>query len=446
MTETMPRLLLTMIVAIAGGTVGGLPAVGWADDWPHWRGPGRNDVVAEPSGWSPRGWLRREPIWTKNVGEGGTSPIVVKGRVYTMGWSGGSDSVVCLDAATGAVVWTQSYGSPRHARHATGDEGLYAGPSSTPEFDGETGFLYTLGLDGELNCWDTNADGRRVWRLNLYDEYRVPRRDKIGRQGLRDYGYSTAPLIQGDSVIVEVGDDEGNLMAFEKKSGRRQWASQNKDQAGHTGGLVPITVESVPCVAVLTLRRLLVARLDRGREGETVAEYEWATEFANNIATPAVHGDSVLVTSGYNHESICRLQITLGGAKKLWEQPVHAKICSPVVYGGHVYWAWQKLHCLDFETGEPRWSGGRFGDAGSCVVTGDGKLLAWGGRGTLVLAESATASPHAYKSLVEINGLAPTDVWPHIVLSGGRLFCKDRAGTLQCMVIGQPTTAAQPKP
>lgn len=426
------RSNVLFVMAGICGVIGVLPTAVRAEDWPHWRGAERDGVVAEQSGWTARSWLGREPAWTRNVGEGGTSPIVVKGRLYTMGWSGGRDSVFCLDAATGSVVWTAGYASPRHGRHATGDEGLYAGPSSTPEFDPQTGYLYTLSLDGDLNCWDTNSEGRRVWRLNLYDEYQVPRRPKIGRQGLRDYGYTTAPLVYGEWVIVEVGDDDGNLMAFAKTTGKRQWTSHCKDAAGHTGGLVPMTLEGVPCVGVLTLRNLLVARLDRGHEGQTVAQYEWATEFANNIATPAVAGDSVLITSGYNHESICRLKITLGGARKVWEQPYHSKTCSPVIFRGHVYWAFQKLHCLEFETGEQRWEGGSFGDAGSCVATGDGKLLVWAGRGKLVLADTAVASPLAYKPLTEINGVFATDVWPHVVLADGRIYCKDRAGNLKC--------------
>ena len=143
----------------------------------------------------------------------------------------------------------------------------------------------------------------------------------------------------------------------------------------------------------------------------------------------------MLITSGYNHESICRLQITLGGARKAWEQPVHSKICCPVISRGHVYWVWQKLHCLDFATGEQRWEGGNFGDAGSCVMTDDGKLLVWAARGNLVLAESAAASPRAYKPLAEIKGIFATDVWPHVVLADGRVFCKDRAGNLKCFTL-----------
>ena len=35
-----------------------------------------------------------------------------------------------------------------------------------------------------------------------------------------------------------------------------------------------MTVEGVPCVVVLTLRDLLVTRLDKGHEGQTVAKFK----------------------------------------------------------------------------------------------------------------------------------------------------------------------------
>ena len=56
----------------------------------------------------------------------------------------------------------------------------------------------------------------------------------------------------------------------------------------------------------------------------------------------------------------------------------------------------------------------------------------WGRRGDLALVETADRSPKKYKELARKTGIFKTDVWPHIVLSGGRLYCKDRAGNLKC--------------
>jgi outer membrane protein assembly factor BamB len=402
-----------------------------SQDWPHWRGPERNGIVSESSGWGGAGWPVEAPVWTAKVGDGNTSPIVVQGRLYTMGWAQGKDTVRCLDAATGKDLWSQSYPCPQRGRVHQGDEGFYSGPISTPEFDSATGFLYTLSLDGDLFCWDTKNDGRKVWGLNLYADFGAPMRPHVGAQQ-RDYGYITSPLVRGDRLLVQVGAAEGNLVAFDKRTGKRAWVSECKDPAGHTGGLALMTVEGVPCVAVLTLKNLVVMRLDAGREGKTVATYSWTTDFGNNIATPSVHGDSVLITSEYNHKAICRLKITLKGAEKVWERPFSSKACSPIIHDGRVYFAWQKVRCLDFATGEQKWEGGSVGDAGSCILTGDGKLIVWGGTARLALLDPAAT---AYTELTATARLFTAPVWPHVVLSGRRLYCKDRDGNLKCFSI-----------
>jgi hypothetical protein len=65
-------------------------------------------------------------------------------------------------------------------------------------------------------------------------------------------------LVHGDWLLVEVGGPTGTIVAFEKRSGRETWRSRAIDVAGHSGGMAPITVEDVPCVAALTFGGLLV--------------------------------------------------------------------------------------------------------------------------------------------------------------------------------------------
>ena len=76
------RLIFTFL---ASATVPCAAAV-HAGDWPHWRGPGSNDIIEESSGWKAGLWLNEMPIWEAEVGEGSTSPLVVGGRLYVMGW------------------------------------------------------------------------------------------------------------------------------------------------------------------------------------------------------------------------------------------------------------------------------------------------------------------------------------------------------------------------
>jgi outer membrane protein assembly factor BamB len=423
-------MMLRALILLSAGVIS-LSAT--ADEWPHWRGLTRDGISKEQSGFMRGKWLDEQPVWSANFGAGGASPIVAGGKAYFFGWYDGKDHLQAADLATGKKEWTASYDAPPYARYATGDEGLYRGPSSTPEFDPATAILYTLGLDGELRALDTKDRGKLLWRVNLYDEYKTPQRPRIGRSGHRDYGYTTSPLVHGDWLIVEAGGPQGTLIAVDKRSGKQLWASASKRLAGHTGGLVPMNVSGKPCVAVLTLTHLLVVRLDEGHLGETAAEYEWTTDFANNIATPAASGERILITSGYNHNAICCLKISLEGATKLWEQPYASLICSPVIAGGNAYFAHEKMRCLDLENGKQLWEGGKYGDAGSCIATADGRIIVWGGRGKLALVAGAAESPTEYRELASLPAeLFDVDVWPHVVLSGGRVICKDREGRAKC--------------
>jgi outer membrane protein assembly factor BamB len=408
-----------------------------AADWPHWRGPGRDGLTGEPSGWSDGRWLPDRATWSANVGVGASSPLVVGRHVFVFGRATGNEVVRCLEAATGKEVWTAHYRAPEYSRFHNGDESFYAGPSSTPEYDPETSLLYTLGVDGDLNCWDTASDGKKVWSLNLYDTYKVKQRPKLTRAPMRDYGYTSSPLVHGERLLVEVGAPRGTLVAFDKKTGKEVWVSELTDEAGHNAGPTPITVEGVPCVALLTQRNLAVIRLDAGREGKTVATYPWVTDFANNIAAPAVKDNFVLVTAGYNQSATCKLKITLKGAEKVWQQKHHSKVCTPVVHGDHVYFVWQKIRCLDWETGEQRWEGGSFSDPGSCVVTGDDRLLVYGQNGKLALVETAKRSPKEYKELATRDNIFAAHAWPHVVLADSRIYCRDRDGHLVCFSIGK---------
>ncbi|REJ88685.1 MAG: hypothetical protein DWQ34_21645 [Planctomycetota bacterium] len=411
-----------------------------AADWPHWRGADRNDVVDEPSGWNGSEWLLTED-WKAIVGEGASSPLVVGERVFVMGWRDGREHLSCLNASDGEEVWRADYAAPQYARESTGDKGIYSAVSSTPEYDEETGWIYTLGIDGDLRCWDANRNGAEVWSLNLYDRYGVGQRPDVGgkRGGAsrRDYGYTTSPLVYEGTIVVEAGDTKsGTVKGFNKRTGEELWTSDCRDEAGHTGGPVPLDVDGIPCAVLLTMRNLVIVRLDAGHEGETLADYPWTTDFANNIPTPAVSGNRILVTTSYNQAAMVCLEVSRTGLREVWKRENPSGVCSPVIHDGHVYWAWRGIHCVDFATGEELWMGPKVGTPGSCMVTSDDKLIVLGDRGDLYLIETVADSPNAYRELAHIRLGFSSEAWPHVVLANGRLYCKDRRGDLRCFKIG----------
>lgn len=407
-----------------------------AEDWPRWRGPHLDDTTTEVSGWDGSAWRIAER-WRVNVGAGASSPIIVGDRVVAIGYANGRNTVTCLNAGDGAVVWSQAYDCPEFGRKSLGDKTMYTGPSATPTFDDNTKYLYTLSTDGDLHCWNTAAGGTRVWSKNLYDDYDPPVRDRIGRSGHRDYGFTSAPLVLGEQLLIEVGSTRGCVIAFDKRTGREAWRSQYTGQAGHTGGLVPMTVAGLPAIAVLTLRDLVVMRVDAGHEGETIATWPWVTDFANSVATPVVIGDTVMITSGYNNNAIERLRISMGKAERLWRLDEASKVCTPVVHEGRVYWAWHGLHCVSLDEGRQLARVGKIGDEGSMIVTGDGKLIVWANTGDLMLYAPPEAGHEAQgpRLLDQKSDVTRQRAWPHVALGNGRLVCKDLSGAIVCFQI-----------
>jgi len=215
-------------------------------------------------------------------------------------------------------------------------------------------------------------------------------------------------------------------------TGREAWRSELKDEGGHTGGLTPVTVGGVPCLAGLTQRNLAVVRLDPPRAGATVAVTPWVTEGDCNIASPVVVGSSVLVTSGYNQNAVARFDVTLGGMTEAWRTKFSSKVCTPVYHDGAVYYSWMKVSCLDWATGKKRWDGGSFADAGSCVVTADGRLVVYGYNGKVGLVEGAGRSQAEYRELAVRDKIFKAAAWPHVAVGGGRVVCRDKDGNLAC--------------
>ena len=147
-----------------------------ADDWPQWRGSLRDGV------WREDGILEQFPAqglpvrWRTPVGPGFSGPAVSGGRVFLMDrmldeqcpadvntqWNyrdktAGRERVLCLDEATGKILWTHSYPCSYSVAYGSG-------PRATPTVHGDK--LYTLGAMGDLLCLDA-ATGGVVWQKNF---------------------------------------------------------------------------------------------------------------------------------------------------------------------------------------------------------------------------------------------------------------------------------------
>jgi len=409
---------------------------GLAANWPQWRGPNQTDVTSDKSGW-PKGWPPKR-LWKKNIGYGCTSPILVDGRLYVMGWKGrrsgknpvGTDTVYCFEAATGRLLWKRLYRCRYQGRFRVGDTSRYGGPTSTPTLDTASDYLYTLSIDGDLKCWDTKKAGQSVWSVNLYEKYKVRQRPKV-EVGTRDYGYSCSPVVLDKAVITEVGGEAGTLVAFDKKTGRQLWRSASKEPAGHNAGPVPLNVQGIRCLASFGIRKLTVVRIDERHRGETLAQHPWRTAFACNIITPAVTDNKVVLSSGHDVGRTALLEISRDKVRRLWSSRYWSEGCSPVIHKGCIYLVIGQVHCLHLSNGKLKWRGGNFGRDSSCLVTGDDKLLVFGSR-DLGLVDISPKSKK-YRELTRVRDVIGGTCYPHLALANGILAVKNKEGDVVCL-------------
>src|SRR4051812_9107040 len=111
------RGIATLQIGLALGLGLGLnPTSADELNWPHWRGPARNGLSPETSGWNEKAWPPQKPAWSRGVGAGASSPLVVGDRVFVMGWRGEQDVVSCLDATSGRELWKAAYKAPQYGR------------------------------------------------------------------------------------------------------------------------------------------------------------------------------------------------------------------------------------------------------------------------------------------------------------------------------------------
>ncbi|MCX5648150.1 MAG: PQQ-binding-like beta-propeller repeat protein [Planctomycetota bacterium] len=374
-----------------------------ADDWPQWRGPNR-DGISKETGWRTQ-WPEGGPkvLWRADVGAGYSSFAVVGGRVYTMGNADKNDTVFCLNADTGEIVWRKSYPC---------GEGDHPGPRATPTVDGKV--VYTLSREGHLLALDA-ASGNPIWGKHLPKDFGAKP---------EQWGFACSPLVLGDRLIL----DAGPTLALNKQTGALVWKS-GEDKAGYSSP----TVFEVGGKTLLAVFPEFGPILRQAADGKELARLRWETSYGVNVATPIVQGNRVFFSSGYDKGCVL-LELGDSGFKEIYQNKNmrnHANGC--ILWEGRLYGfdgqvdGGGKLVCLDFQTGERKWQQGGLGTG--ALMLADGKLIVISERGELVVAE---ASPAAYRELARAKVLEKT-CWTMPVLSGGRIYCRNHEGKIVCV-------------
>lgn len=394
-------VVLTLAAAAAGGL---------ASDWPCWRGPKRNGISDETDlNWQ---WDAAQPpiLWQASVGTGFSSFAVSNGRAVTMGHAEGLDTVSCLDAATGAVLWTHRYPCELQPLAYEG------GPGATPAI--ADGRVYTFSKDGHLFCLDA-ADGRVVWS-KTFPLWR--RREGDWKNTWR---YAGSPLVLGGRLYMALGEAGA---AFDAADGTPVWQSED----GHPGyaSPVPFTPPGGGNLALAFFAGHAVIGVETAT-GKRLWNIPWRTEWDFNAADPIIHDGRLFVSSG-NNTGCALYDISENPPRELWRNK-HLKtpMNTAVLWQGHLYgFNDADLVCVSWATGELKWSD-RSVRRGSLLLA-EGRLIALSENGTLAVAE---ATPEGFAPALRARALGGR-CWTAPALADGRLFLRNAQGQVTCLNVG----------
>jgi outer membrane protein assembly factor BamB len=374
-----------------------------AGAWTNFRGPLRNGRYTERAirvDWPAAGLT---PIWKQPVGAGYASFVVGQGRAYTIEQRGREEVVAAYDPRTGRELWTNRWNA-LFSESMGGD-----GPRATPTF--ANGRVFALGATGEFRVLDA-ATGQVAWRKNILEDN--------GAVNLA-WGMSASPLVLGDVVIVLPGGPNGrSVVAYDVASGRRVWSALD-DRAGYASPML-VNIAGVDQLLVVTASRIVGLAPDGG---QLLWEWPWKTMYDVNAAQPIVIGTNrVFYSSGYDTGATVIEILDNGGRltpREIWRNNrMKNQFTSSVLHQGYIYGLDNNiLACVDANTGELKWKGGRYGYGQ--VVLADGHLIVATEDGDLALVRP---NPERHEEIAKFSALNGK-TWNHPSFADGILLVRN---------------------
>ena len=389
-----------------------LTATASGSDWPQWRGPARDAVIA-PGTPAPTS-LSPEPkvLWRKKVGGGHSSPVIARGTLIYLDEDGVNEAAHALDAATGKELWALPF-APIY-RDEWG-----AGPRSTPIIDGDR--VYVQSCNGEFRCLGL-ADGHTIWKTSFEKDFGVVFLGSKANEGTAARrGNNGSGVIDGERIILPVGSTNGaSLVCFDKKIGTVIWKSQD-DEAAYSS-LMIATLAGIKQVVAFTAEAILGVDLQNGK---LLWSVPLKTNAKRHVATPVIMGDNVLVNSHTIGLVCLKIEKDGDGQKAIgaWvNKDLKINLATPVVVGQYLYCHGpaQNFVCIDSRTGKEMWRHAGFGKDYSSTIALGKNLLVLTDLGELVLV-AADSSHYTEVARRQVCG----KTWSFPAYIDGKLYVRD---------------------
>lgn len=391
-------------------------------EWSDFRGPQRDG--RRPGIQLKEDWTADPPrlIWKSRIGPGWSSFTVCGDRLFTQEQRGEKEAVICLNAQTGAELWSHEY-TGRFWEAVAG-----AGPRATPTISDQG--LICLGANGNLLCLDP-MNGNVRWKRDLQtDSDRKP----------PQWGFSSSPLVHDGMVVVHAGGSaDRGVMAYDATTGEPRWSVPSGDHsyrsphAAAFDGVTGILMQTNDGLQFLN-----------PADGATLWNHEWKGD-NYRVTQPLVIGNSVLLATSLG---IGTRRITVLRKEDRWEtvedwttNEMKPDFNDFVEYQGHLYgFDGNIFSCLDLTNGKRLWKRGRYGNGQVLLLPDHGQLLVISETGEIILLH---ASP---EKLIEVGKFQAITgkTWNHPVLIGNRLFVRN-GEEVACYELPTAESAVKPE-
>ena len=386
-----------------------------AQEWTQWRGPSRDGSVSAKN--APAAWpdsLQRS--WRVEVGEGYSSPVVAGGRAFVHGRRDPEEIVTSVNLADGKVLWQQKYQSEFKKNQYAVE--MAKGPHATPLVIGNR--LFTLGVTGILNAWDT-ATGKPLWTRDF---------SKSIDTSKLFCGTASSPLLVNGRLVVQVGSDVhgGQILGINPATGATEWEWRGLGP----GYASPVVIETGGQQQIVTMTEGSIVGID-GKNGKELWSAPFPDEWHENISTPLWTGAHLIVSGTRQGTHAYALTQNAGKwqATESWKNPEIAMYMSSPVFGdgliyGHSSKKKGQFFAMDAKTGAVRWATeGREGEHASLLLTPQHVVFLTNGA-DLIIAKRGTPA-FAVERRYEV---AEASTWAMPVLLGSNILVRDATGLI----------------
>ena len=367
------RSVLLLVVAIELS----MTTTGWAQHWPHWRGPTHDGVSVErglPDTWSAThnvAWKLPLPAYS------GSTPIIWGDTIFlnvATGMNTGHLELWAIDRNKQDVIWKRQLVAANHRERKQNMS------SPSPVTDGT--LVWVMTGYGVFKAFDFT--GKEIWSRDLQKEY--------GRFGL-NWGYASSPLLEGDALYVQVlhgmkTDDPSYVMKIDKLTGKTVWRVERATPAvleSPDSYTTPAWIESNGRAELIITGGDVVS----GHDPATGKEY-WRADVLNPqrngayriVASPTIV-NNLIIAPTRNSPLVAMRPGGSGDVAKThvaWTFTQGPDVPTPVSDGKLVYVLRDNgvLHALDVNTGKVVYGPSRLpsGTYSASPILADGKIYA----------------------------------------------------------------------